>query len=119
MNSFLLKKLQPNEIVVKSVDQKIVVEAKHENLNDGNGDVFRHFIRTFELPKEYDMNSIKTTLSSDGVLSLKASLPLRKGLESVRELEIQHTNAPIHATVKINKSGDDKANNGNGVQQKK
>lgn len=62
---------QPSEISVKTVDHTVVIEGKHEEREDGHGSVERHFIRKYSLPKEYDMNSVHSSLSSDGILTIK------------------------------------------------
>ena len=69
---------QPSEITVKTVDNTVVIEGKHEERDDGHGSVQRHFVRKYVLPKEYDMNNVHSTLSSDGVLTIKAPLPAIK-----------------------------------------
>lgn len=64
---------QPSEITVKTVDQTVVIEGKHVERDDGYGSVSRHFIRKYVLPKEYDMNTVHTSLSSDGILTIKGN----------------------------------------------
>ncbi|XP_018564524.1 heat shock protein 23-like [Anoplophora glabripennis] len=60
---------KPDEISVKVVEERIViVEGRHEEKKDDQGYVSRHFTRTYELPQNYDLKKIKSTLSSDGVL---------------------------------------------------
>lgn len=61
----------------------------------------RHFIRKYALPKEYDMSSVHSHLSSDGVLTIKAALPaLQSNGEKV--VPITHTNMPAHFSLKNN-----------------
>lgn len=71
MSEIYEKFFQPSEIIVKTVDQTVIIEAKHEDRDDGYGSVSRHFIRKYVLPKEYDMNTVHSTLSSDGILTIK------------------------------------------------
>lgn len=93
---------QPSEITVKTVDNVVIVEGKHEERDDLLGSVQRHFIRKYTLPKDYDPNSVVSSLSSDGVLILKAPLPA--AIESGhRSVPIHHTNVPLHLIVKDNK----------------
>jgi hypothetical protein len=61
----------PSEITVKTVDNTVIIEGKHEERDDGHGSVKRHFTRKYVLPKEYDMNLVHSQLSSDGVLTIK------------------------------------------------
>jgi crystallin, alpha B len=98
---------QPSEVTVKTVDNTVVIEGKHEERDDGHGSVQRHFVRKYVLPKEYDMNSINSSLSSDGVLTIKAPPPAAiAGGE--RHVAITHTNVPAHLSIKDNKPHDDK-----------
>lgn len=92
---------QPSEISVKIVDHTVIIEGKHEERDDGHGSVTRHFVRKYVLPKEYDSNTIHSSLSSDGVLTIKAPPPpsLSSG---ERHIQITHTNIPAHLSVKEN-----------------
>lgn len=77
VNSF-----EPNEISVKTLDHIIIVECKHESKESGqHGCVERHFVRKFSLPSEYDMTSVKSTLTKDGILTLQAPKPHIQGDE--------------------------------------
>lgn len=74
---------EPNEISVKTLGHVIIVECKHET-NDGgrrHGCIERHFVRKFSLPSEYDMMSVKSSLTKDGILTLQAPKPLVEGEE--------------------------------------
>lgn len=90
----------PNEISVKAIDKNIIVEAKHEDRPDEHGDVSRHFRRTYRLPEGFDPSDIVTTISSDGILTIKAPpvAPASKNV-NVRHIQIQHT-GPAHLNVK-------------------
>lgn len=98
---------EPSEISVKTVDNTVIIEGKHEERDDGHGSVTRHFIRKYVLPKEYDMNSIHSALSSDGVITIKASPPA--AIKGERYVPISHTNLPVHLSVKDNKPHDEKS----------
>lgn len=93
---------KPNEITVKTVDNNtVVVEGKHEEKEDEHGHIYRHFVRRYTLPKEFDVKDITSTLSSDGVLTVKAP-PQAKAIESnERVVQIQQT-GPAHLSVKEN-----------------
>lgn len=69
----------PNELTVKTYEtpRTIVIEGKHESRNDNvagslNSDIERHFIRKLIIPPEIDFHSINVSLSSDGILSIRA-----------------------------------------------
>ncbi|XP_055697904.1 heat shock protein 27-like [Phlebotomus papatasi] len=89
-----VKQFRPEEISVKAVDNHVVVEAKHEEREDENSFVSRHFVSRYSLPKDCDVQELVSSLSSDGVLTLKAP-PLHKGIKSKeRVIEIQRINTP-------------------------
>lgn len=62
----------PHEITVKTVDDFIVVEGKHEERPDEHGFVARQFVRRYKLPADYDPKDVVSSLSSDGVLTVMA-----------------------------------------------
>ncbi|XP_070499394.1 heat shock protein 23-like [Chironomus tepperi] len=91
---------QPSEITVKTIDNQIIVEGRHEERDDGHGSIQRHFVRKYMLPKEYDMNSVHSQLSSDGVLTIKAPPPPALSGSSEKHVPITHTNTPAHLNIK-------------------
>ena len=62
----------PDEITVKTVDNTIVVTGKHEDKADNYGYVSRQFSRKYLLPADVDPETVTSTLSADGVLSIQA-----------------------------------------------
>ncbi|XP_072156146.1 protein lethal(2)essential for life isoform X3 [Bemisia tabaci] len=71
---FDVSQYQPEEIIVKTVDNKLLVHAKHEEKTDSKS-VYREYNREFLLPKGTNPESIKSSLSKDGVLTVEAPLP--------------------------------------------
>jgi len=71
---FDVSKYSPEEIVVKTVDNKLLVHAKHEENSDTKA-VYREYNREFLLPKGTNPEAIKSSLSKDGVLTVVAPLP--------------------------------------------
>nr|AIU47036.1 heat shock protein [Phenacoccus solenopsis] len=71
---FDVSQYTPEEIVVKTVDNKLLVHAKHEEKSDTKS-VYREYNREFLLPKGTNPESIKSSLSKDGVLTVEAPLP--------------------------------------------
>ncbi|RZF37362.1 hypothetical protein LSTR_LSTR010457 [Laodelphax striatellus] len=71
---FDVSQYQPEEIIVKTVDNKLLVHAKHEEKSDSKS-VYREYNREFLLPKGTNPESIKSSLSKDGVLTVEAPLP--------------------------------------------
>lgn len=96
-----VKQFKPNEITVKTVNNDIVVEGKHEERQDEHGYISRQFTRRYRLPKGYDPAKVVSTLSSDGVLTLKAPPPKEAIENNERVVQIQQT-GPAHVNVKEN-----------------
>ncbi|XP_075235054.1 alpha-crystallin B chain isoform X1 [Lycorma delicatula] len=71
---FDVSQYQPEEIIVKTVDNKLLVHAKHEEKSDSKS-VYREYNREFLLPKGTNPENIKSSLSKDGVLTVEAPLP--------------------------------------------
>lgn len=98
---------KPNEVTVKTVDNTVIIEGKHEERDDGHGSIERHFVRKYVLPKDYDMNTINSSLSSDGVLTVKAPPPAITS-NGERHVPITHSAMPAHMSLKDNKGHDEK-----------
>ena len=67
-----VQQFRPEEISVKTVDNSIVVEGKHEEKRDEHGFVSRQFVRRYPLPEGTKPEAVTSTLSSDGVLTISA-----------------------------------------------
>ncbi|CAH1117714.1 unnamed protein product [Phaedon cochleariae] len=68
-----VQQFKPEEITVKVTGENdITIEGKHEEKEDEHGYIYRHFVRRYKVPKNYDMSRIESKLSSDGVLSVSA-----------------------------------------------
>lgn len=95
-----VSQFKPNELTVKTVDKTVIVEGKHEEREDDHGMIQRHFIRKYTLPKDYDPKDVLSTISSDGVLTVKAPPPPSKAIKAnERVVQIQQT-GPAHLSVK-------------------
>lgn len=95
-----VSQFKPNELTVKVVDKTVVVEGKHEEREDGHGLIQRHFVRKYTLPKDFDPNEVVSTVSSDGVLTLKAPPPpTKEQSKPERVVQIQQT-GPAHLSIK-------------------
>lgn len=79
---FDVSEYQPEEIVVKTVDNRLQVQAKHEEQTDSSS-VYREYNREFLLPQGTDPEQIKSALSKDGVLTIEAPIP--SALEGTKE----------------------------------
>ncbi|XP_014253812.1 alpha-crystallin A chain-like [Cimex lectularius] len=102
-----VQQFKPDELKVKVENDMIVVDGKHEERSDEHGFISRQFTRKYRIPKDVDLNALKSNLSSDGVLSLQA--PKVSKENDAREIPIVHTNAPA---VKQKKQNKEKQENG-------
>ncbi|XP_046398286.1 alpha-crystallin A chain-like [Ischnura elegans] len=82
------------EITVKQEEESVVVEGKHEETEDEHGFVSRHFVRRYALPQGVDHQSLNSTLSSDGVLTITAPKVKKMQEDNVRTVKIQLTGKP-------------------------
>uniref|UniRef100_A0A8D8GBF2 Protein lethal(2)essential for life n=1 Tax=Culex pipiens TaxID=7175 RepID=A0A8D8GBF2_CULPI len=92
---------KPEEISVKMVDNCITIEGKHEEKQDEHGFVSRHFVRKYRLPEGHDLEKVASSLSSDGVLTIRAprlELP---------EVPVKERSIPI---VRTEQTAEDKPN---------
>ena len=88
-----VQQFAPDEITVKTVDNSIIVEAKHEEKKDEHGFISRQFVRRYTLPEGHDVGNVQSSLSSDGVLTITApTLALPAPGEKI--VPIKHTAAP-------------------------
>lgn len=105
-----VSQFKPNELTVKTVDNTIVVEGNHEEREDEHGLIQRHFVRKYTLPKDYDPKDVVSTISSDGVLTVKAPPPPNKAIkQNERVVQIQQT-GPAHLSVKAPEKSQDAQN---------
>lgn len=93
-----VQQFAPNEITVKTVDNSIIVEGKHEEKKDEHGFISRQFVRRYVLPEGHDIGNVQSSLSSDGVLTITApTLALPAPGEKI--IPIQHTASPAVKNV--------------------
>ncbi|XP_023029242.1 protein lethal(2)essential for life-like [Leptinotarsa decemlineata] len=86
-----VQQFKPEEISVKVTGENtITIEGKHEEKKDEHGQIYRHFVRTYKIPKNCDMSKVESKLSSDGVLSIMAP--------RLEEMDVEHKNIPITQT---------------------
>ena len=93
-----VQQFSPNEITVKTTNNSIVVEGKHEEKQDEHGFISRHFVRRYILPTENDINEVVSTLSSDGILTVSAPKKSLKPTNTERVVPITQT-GPAKSTV--------------------
>jgi HSP20 family molecular chaperone IbpA len=71
---FDVAQYRPEEVTVKTVDNRLLVHAKHEE-KSASRTVFREYNQEFMLPSGTNPELISSTLSTDGVLTVEAPLP--------------------------------------------
>lgn len=79
----------PEEITVKVKEHEIIICGEHEERQDEFGFVSRQFKRRFILPDIYDADTISSTLSDDGKLTIKAEKK-KSTIGGDRFIPIQH-----------------------------
>ncbi|XP_076305421.1 protein lethal(2)essential for life-like [Tachypleus tridentatus] len=85
----------PNEINVKTVENFVVIEGKHEEKPDEHGLISRQFVRRYMLPKEVDPETVQSSLSSDGILTVEAPKKALEGEQpNERVVQIQMSDKP-------------------------
>ncbi|CAK1546739.1 unnamed protein product [Leptosia nina] len=95
----------PEEISVKTANNCIIVEGKHEEKADEHGYISRQFKRRYALPEGCNPEMVESKLSSDGVLTVTA--PKTTEDKDERTIPITHT-GPVRRKIE----GDDKIQNG-------
>lgn len=89
-----VEKFKPEEVTVKVVDNSIVIEAKCERKTD-NEYLSSEYRRRYELPDGFRADDVNSTISTDGVLTVKCPRPpIDKS--SVRQIEIEQTGPVRH-----------------------
>lgn len=101
-----VQQFQPNEVSVKILENAIVIEGKHEERQDEHGYISRQFTRKYPLPKEIDAAQVSSTLSSDGILTVKAPKIEQVNGKAERVIQIQQT-GPARNSVKENKKSEE------------
>lgn len=82
-----VQQFKPEELVIKTVGQTVQVEAKHEEkTSDGASYSTRNFSQSFTLPRGVDPESVASSLSKDGKLTIKAPMPKAHKISSNERL---------------------------------
>lgn len=103
--SFDVSQFVPEEINVKTQDNKLMVQAKHEEKADGGKVVSREFSRQVDIPSNVDPFSMHSVLSKDGILQVEAPV-LSPTSESVSSdiMTPKTTNHPVIPSYKPTQS---------------
>lgn len=91
-----VSEFRADEIEVKTVEHSVIVHGRHEEREDDHGYVSRQFTRRFEVPVVCDIRDVVSTLSSDGILVVRAPLKEVLQRQEERRIEVQQTGAKHH-----------------------
>ncbi|CAL8123039.1 unnamed protein product [Orchesella dallaii] len=105
-----VQQFAPEELDVKMVNNFIIVEGKHEEKEDEQGYISRHFVRRYQLPPDVKPETVKCNLSSDGVLHIEAP-------RMIEDKSANPTNIPINFTGKpaVKEAGEQQQANESGA----
>ncbi|XP_031621371.1 heat shock protein 23-like [Contarinia nasturtii] len=98
---------KPEEISVKVENNSVLVQAKHEEKQDEQGFISRQFTRRYDLPKNCKAEDVVSSLSSDGILSIKCAIPVVSESADGRQVPIQQTGQPSQSSTKNNADKND------------
>ncbi|KAI5613356.1 heat shock protein beta-1-like [Silurus asotus] len=65
----------PSDITVRTQGGFLEIEGKHNERQDEHGYISRFFLRKYKLPAGIEVQSIRTCVTGDGVLTIEAALP--------------------------------------------
>ncbi|XP_011549246.3 protein lethal(2)essential for life [Plutella xylostella] len=100
----------PDEITVKTDDGFIIVEGKHEEKKDDHGMVARQFVRKYSLPRGTRPETVSSSISADGVLTVTAPLDPSAAV-GLRVVPIEKT-GPVRKVKKAEGDGVEGSCNG-------
>ncbi|ERL88542.1 hypothetical protein D910_05927 [Dendroctonus ponderosae] len=98
-----VQQFKPEELSVKLLgNNTVVIEGKHEEMQDDHGFISRHFVRKYLVPDGYDIKKMQSKLSFDGVLTITAP-------KKLDEKHLTYVNIPVMRTNECvnNGKGDD------------
>lgn len=76
-------------LVLKMKNNFVEIKGKHEEKQDGHGQIYRHFIRKYTLSQDYDPNKLESKYSSDGVLTITAPKKTSKAAITERTIRTE------------------------------
>jgi len=102
-----VKDFTPNDLQVKVVDDRVVVQGKYEKKSeDGKSSSSKSFYREFNLPASANLDLVSTALSKDGVLTVRA--PKKEGTEIVPASNgaVKQSSSSVQESSSVQKSSD-------------
>lgn len=89
-----VENFKPEEVTVKTVNDSIVIEAKCERKSEHEY-VSSQYRRRYELPDGFRAEDVVSTMSSDGILTIKCP---KTQIDKARQIEIKQT-GPVRPTA--------------------
>jgi crystallin alpha B len=89
-----VQQFKPDELTVKTVNDYVVIEGKHEERKDEHGFISRQFQRRYKLPSDIDPDTVVSQLSSDGVLTISAPKKALPQTANEKVIPITQTQTP-------------------------
>jgi crystallin alpha B len=105
---------KPEEITVKTIENYVIIEGRHQEKEDEHGYIQRHFVRKYLLPEGVKPEAVTSTLSADGVLTIHAPKQPQIEAGGERIVPIAHVPYPAihHAVGKAHAAAVAAAHNG-------
>jgi len=85
---------KPAELNVKTVENFVLIEGKHEERQDAHGFIARSFTRRFIIPEGVNSESVTCKLASNGVLVISASVIHPTPASNERSIPINFSRVP-------------------------
>ena len=89
-----IQQFKPEEVNVKTMDNYVVIEGKHEEKPDEHGFISRQFVRRYMLPEDVKEENVRCELSSDGVLTINAPRDNKELTTNAKAIPIMQTGTP-------------------------
>jgi HSP20 family molecular chaperone IbpA len=102
-----VQQFKPEDLNVKTVDNYVVVEGKHEEKQDEHGFISRHFVRRYLLPEGAKAEQVNCNLSSDGVLQIEVAREVKELPTNGRAIPIMQSGEPAMPKNKAQIEGSD------------
>lgn len=85
---------KPAELTVKTVENYVLIEGKHEERQDAHGFIARSFTRRFIIPEGVNAESVTCKLASNGVLVISAPVIQPTPASNERSIPINFSRVP-------------------------
>jgi len=80
-----------DDLTVKTVDKTLIVEGEHKEKEDSKGSISRSFMRRYVIPSDVKPELIRSFISTDDVLVIRAPKELTNCTENIGKREMPHS----------------------------